>query len=101
MTWLGVALAGSLGALARHGLELALPARGQLLVNLSGCLALGVLVGAGVAGGAYELAGTALLGSFTTWSGFVLRLERGGGTRYLLLSIGLGLAAIALGRAAA
>ena len=49
---------------------------GTLAVNLTGALALGVLHGAGVGGDALLLSGSALLGSFTTFSTWMVQSER-------------------------
>jgi fluoride exporter len=88
--WLYVAVAvlGAAGALLRFGLDLAVQRAlsgrfpigrfpfGTLLVNVSGCLVLGFLVGRSVTGDAEILAGTAFLGSFTTFSTWLLETER-------------------------
>src|SRR6185312_6496470 len=80
--WLSVGVIGGLASIARfavHGLfpvdsAAGLPL-GTLAVNLTGSLALGVLVGAGVGGDAYLLLGTAALGSYTTFSTWILDSE--------------------------
>ncbi|MDX6660671.1 MAG: fluoride exporter [Solirubrobacteraceae bacterium] len=109
---LGVAALGGLGALARFGLDSAIQARrlgefplGTFVVNISGSLALGVLVGAGVKDDAFLLTGTAALASFTTFSTWVFeaqRLAQDGEWRVaganLGLSLAAGLAAAAVGR---
>jgi CrcB protein len=108
----GIGLLGGLGALGRFLLDAAVSTRagdrfpwGTLAVNLSGALALGVLVGAAVTGDALRLAGTGLLGAFTTFSTWVFeshRLAEDGegrlGAANLLGSLLLGLAAAWLGR---
>jgi CrcB protein len=74
-----VSAGGALGALARHGVELALPARpggvpwSTLLVNASGCLLVGVVLAVVVEGRtAHRLARpflvTGVLGGYTTFS---------------------------------
>ncbi len=78
LVWVAVALLGGVGAVARvvgagevaTRLGRALPV-GTFAVNVSGALVLGVLAGAHVAGDAYLLAGTATLGSYTTFSGWM------------------------------
>jgi CrcB protein len=109
---LGVAALGGFGALARFGLDSAIQSRrlgefplGTFVVNVSGSLALGVLVGAGVKDDAFLLTGTAALGSFTTFSTWVFetqRLAEDGEWRVaganLALSLAAGLAVAALGR---
>jgi fluoride exporter len=110
--WLAVAAAGAVGSAARFGLHEAVDRRlgrrfpfGTLLVNLSGALALGVLVGATLTGDAYRIAGTGLLGAYTTFSTWMLESERlaESGARIsavanVVVSVGAGVAAVALGR---
>jgi CrcB protein len=78
--WIGVALLGGLGACGRFLLDGAIAARafpfGTLAVNVSGAFALGVLAGAGVSSDAYLLAGTATLGSYTTFSTWMFETHR-------------------------
>jgi CrcB protein len=111
LLWVGVALAGGVGALARFALDGAVSARtgarfpwGTLVVNLSGAFALGVLHGADLGGDALLLAGTALIGSYTTFSTWMLESQRlgedgdlAGMWLNLALSLAAGLAAVALG----
>jgi CrcB protein len=80
---LGVAVLGGAGAVGRFLLDGAVAARagsrfpwGTLAVNLSGAFALGVVVGAAVHDDAYRLAGTGLLGAFTTFSTWALESQR-------------------------
>ena len=54
---------------------------GTLAVNLSGAFALGVLAGAALSDDAYRLAGTGLLGAYTTFSTWMLETHRLGGGR--------------------
>ena len=70
--------AGGAGALARHFTVVGVASRtghgfpvGTLAVNLAGSLILGVLLGAGVAGGALVIAGGGALGSYTTFSAWM------------------------------
>jgi fluoride exporter len=110
--WLGVGILGGLGSLSRFlvsrlvsaGVRGGFPL-GTLAVNLSGTLVLGVLLGAAVRGDAYLLAGTATIGSYTTFSTWMFESEREGeaGRRAvvvlnLLGSLVLGLGAAWLGR---
>lgn len=111
LVWVGVGALGGAGACARVVLELEITRRahhgwpwGHFVVNVSGALALGVLGGAGVGGDALLLAGTALLGAYTTFSAWMLdclRLARAGHLRGLALnlagSLGAGLGAAAFG----
>jgi CrcB protein len=113
VVWLGVALLGGAGAVARLALDSAVSQRagsgfpwGTLAVNVSGALVLGLLAGAEVAGDALLLAGTATLGSYTTFSTWMLeshRLGEDGETARMWLNLAVslvaGLAAAALGKA--
>jgi len=110
--WVGVALLGGVGANARFLMHSLIAARfgealplGTLVVNLSGSLLLGLLAGLSLSGNALVLAGTATLGSYTTFSTWMLdtwRLGEGGrrGVAVLnvVVSVGLGLGAVTLGR---
>lgn len=111
--WIGVALLGGCGAIARFAFDGWVGARargglplGTLAVNLSGALALGLLTGLALSGEALVLAGTATLGSYTTFSTWMLesqRLAEDSELRLALvnvaLSIAAGVGAAALGRA--
>jgi CrcB protein len=111
LVWVGVALVSGAAACFRFLLDLAVQARrpgrfplGILVVNVLGAFVLGVLHGAGVSGDALLLSGTALLGSFTTFSTWMVQSERlaaeGDGTLALVNvagSLAAGLAAVALG----
>jgi fluoride exporter len=110
--WIAVGALGGLGALARFALDAlvssATGARfplGTLAVNLSGAIVLGMLLGLALHGHAYLLAGTAAIGSYTTFSTWMLESDRlaEDGSRWLAganvtLSLVLGVAAAALGR---
>lgn len=81
--WIGVALLGGLGASARFLIDGAVSRRssgtfpaGTLAVNISGALLLGLLSGLSLSGDALLLAGTALLGSYTTFSTWMLESHR-------------------------
>ena len=111
-TWIAVAALGGVGALARFGLDGAvseLVARelpvGTFVVNVLGAFALGVLAGSGAGADTVRLAGTATIGSFTTFSTWMLESRRLGedgrtGAMWinLALSLGVGLGAVTLGR---
>jgi CrcB protein len=100
--WIGVALLGGVGALARFGLDGLVQRRaggelpaGTLADTLTGSFCLGLHTGLAVTGDALLLAGTAALGSFTTFSTLVLETERlgeDGRGRLALLNLGLSLA---------
>jgi fluoride exporter len=78
--WIGVALLCGAGAIARFALDTAIPARsfplGTLAINLSGALALGLVTGLALTGNALVLVGTATLGSYTTFSTWMLESHR-------------------------
>ena len=109
--WIGVGVVSGTGAVLRFLLHIAVQRStasefpfGTLAVNVLGSLVLGVLHGAGVTGDALLLTGTALLGSFTTFSAWMaetesLRARRKGGlaAANVLVGLALGLAAVALG----
>jgi CrcB protein len=113
--WGGVALLGGAGALARFALEGTVGSRsgraggfplGTLAVNVSGALLLGLLIGAALTGVALVLAGTATLGSYTTFSTWMFESQRlledadaRGALLNILLSLAVGIAAVALGHA--
>ncbi|HMI81354.1 MAG TPA: fluoride efflux transporter CrcB [Solirubrobacterales bacterium] len=113
IVWAGVGVLGGCGALARFGLTLLVADRlhphlplGTLAVNVSGAFLLGLLAGAGAGGDARLLLGAGALGSYTTFSAWMLetqRVEEAGKRRIavtnVVLSVALGLAAAALGRA--
>jgi CrcB protein len=113
LVWAGVAVLGGLGALARWGLDGLVSARwgrqfplGTLAVNLTGAFLLGLLVGAGIQGRALLLAGTATLGSYTTFSTWMFESHRLGedGERRLavanlVINLAVGLVAALAGRA--
>jgi len=110
MSFLLVAAGGALGSMGRYGVSLlamtwlgaAFP-WGTLVVNILGSGAIGVLVGQGISGGARLFWVTGVLGGFTTFSAFSLETallwERAAwqGVAYVVASVGLGLAALALG----
>ncbi len=113
LEWLGAAMLGGCGALARFWLDGTISARarstlpwGTLAVNIAGSLLLGFSVGLGLGTRSELLIGSATLGSFTTFSTWMLesqRLAEDGeavhGLANLLLSLTLGLVAAVLGRA--
>jgi CrcB protein len=112
LVWVGVACLGAVGALLRFFVDGLIARRsgrdfplGTLIVNLSGALVLGFLVGLGFSGDGLELAGTATLGSYTTFSTWMFETQRlaeegefGNAAGNVLLSVGVGLGAAALGR---
>ncbi len=111
LAWIGVAVFGALGAVARFRVDRVVSARrpsdfplGTLVVNLSGSFALGVLVGVSLTGRALLVFGTGFLGGYTTFSTWMVESERlaeDGELRLmwinLLGSMGLGVLAAGLG----
>jgi CrcB protein len=112
ITWLGVAVLGGVGALVRFlldGVVSSAPGRdlpfGTFTVNVSGAFLLGLVSGLAFTGDALALAGTATLGSYTTFSTWMLethRLREEGefwpALGNVLISLAVGLGAVALGR---
>jgi CrcB protein len=83
MLVIGVGLLGGLGAAGRFLLDSAVSLRfgrafpfGTLAVNLTGALALGLLVGLALDRDALRLAGTGLIGGYTTFSTWTLEAHR-------------------------
>lgn len=113
LAWIGVGLLGGVGAAARFTVDWLVSLRlgfhfpyGTLVVNLSGAFLLGLLAGAAVDGNARLLAGTAALGSYTTFSTWMLetreleqRGERRAAVVNVLGSLAFGVAAAAVGHA--
>ena len=109
--WIGVVICGGAGALARFLLDaIVSTAAGQELpfgtftINISGAFLLGLLSGLALTGDALTLAGSATLGSYTTFSTWMfethrLREERqfAGALGNALVSLLVGLGAVALG----
>lgn len=100
---LWVALGASVGAPLRFALgrryDGVLP-WGTLAVNVAASLLLGSCVGWSVDGAALALVGVGFCGGMSTYSSFAVQtrdLGRAGGTTYAALTLGLGLAAAALG----
>lgn len=111
LTWVGVAIVGGLGAVARLLVEGWVGSRvgrkfpvGIFVVNVSGAFVLGLLDGLALSGNAMVVAGTAAIGAYTTFSTWMLdthRLaEEGqylGAAVNIVLSAAVGFAAVALG----
>lgn len=112
LAWCGVALLGGAGAVARVLVATSVTVRlprafplGTFVVNVTGAFLLGLVAGLGASGDAYRLAGIAVLGSYTTFSTWMLETQRLGSSgrgrlalAYVAASALAGLAAIALGR---
>ena len=109
--WVAVGLLGGAAAAARFLIDAAVTARtdhpfplGILAVNIGGALALGLVAGAALEGEALVIVAGGGIGSFTTFSTWILdshRLGEAGHTRLVWLNLGLsllaGFAAVALG----
>jgi fluoride exporter len=110
--WVAVGLIGGVGALLRFFVDGLVAARfgrdfplGTFLVNLSGAAILGLLVGFGLTGDRLLLAGTATIGSYTTFSTWMLESQRSVEDGELavaganvLVSLCVGFGSVALGR---
>jgi len=110
--WCAVAAAGGLGAILRFTIDGQISGHvrgrfplGTLGVNLSGAALLGGVAGAGLRGHALLVLGTGLLGSYTTFSTWMLETHgqvEGGdlaaATVNVVGSLLLGLAAVSLAR---
>ncbi len=111
LAWVAVGLLGGVAAAARFALDAEIAARadsefplGIFAVNVGGALALGVVAGAALDGAALVIVAGGGLGSFTTFSTWMLdshRLAAAGEARLAWLNIGFslvaGFAAVALG----
>ncbi|MGB7589600.1 MAG: fluoride efflux transporter CrcB [Solirubrobacterales bacterium] len=109
--WIAVGLLGGAAAAARFAIDAAFAARadhpfpvGILAVNISGTLALGMVAGAALHGQALVVVAGGAIGSFTTFSTWILdshRLADAGHAHLVWLNLGLslvaGFAAIVLG----
>jgi fluoride exporter len=112
LVWIGVGLLGGVGAVARFLVDATVSALargefpvGTFVVNVSGAALLGLCAGAALRGDALLLVGTAVLGSYTTFSTWAFESHRLGedGQVALLwlnlaLSVAVGLGAVAAGR---
>lgn len=107
MNWLLVIAGGMVGAPLRYLTDRAVQTRhdsvfpwGTFLVNVAGCLVLGLLTGAAAEGAASQrpqlLLGTGLCGALTTYSTFsyeTLRLAEEGARLFAVANVGLSLVA--------
>jgi len=113
LVWAGVVLIGGVGSVLRFLVDGMVSSRtgrafpyGTLVVNISGAVVLGLLTGLALSGDAALLAGTAAVGSYTTFSTWMLESQRlteerqvGKAGRNIVASLVLGVAAAALGQA--
>jgi CrcB protein len=109
--WIAVGLLGGAAAAARYLIDTAVTARtdhpfphGILAVNIAGALVLGLVAGVALEGQALVIVAGGGIGSFTTFSTWILdshRLAEAGHTHLVWLNLGLsllaGFAAVALG----
>lgn len=109
--WIAVGLLGGTAAAARFLIDSAITARtdhpfplGVLAINLAGTLVLGLVAGAALEGEALVIVAGGGIGSFTTFSTWMLdshRLADAGHTHLVWLNIGLsllaGFAAVVIG----
>jgi len=110
--WCAVVIIGGAGSVLRFLVDRAVAARsgrgfpfGTLVINLSGALILGFLTGLALSKDQALLAGTAAVGSYTTFSTWMFETERLAEDRELgraganvVASLVLGVAAAALGK---
>jgi len=110
--WVAVVLIGGAGSVLRFyvdGIVTSAIGRdfpfGTLAVNLSGAVILGLLTGLAVTGNTSLLAGTAAVGSYTTFSTWILESQRltegrqyGKALANIVVSLVLGVVAAELGR---
>jgi CrcB protein len=112
LIWPGVVLIGGAGSVLRFLVDGLVSARagrrfpvGTLVINVSGALILGLLAGLALSPAAALLAGTAAVGSYTTFSTWMFETERLAEDRErrraaanVVVSLVLGVAAAALGQ---
>jgi CrcB protein len=110
--WVGMALIGGVGSVLRFVVDGVIAFRtgrafpyGTLAVNISGALLLGLVAGLALSHDRALLAGTAAVGSYTTFSTWMFETQRLGEDRQvpnlaanIVVSLVAGIAAAALGR---
>jgi CrcB protein len=108
LLWVGVLIAGGFGAVLRFVVDGAVARRaarsfpfGTLAVNISGAALLGLLGGLALSRHAALLADTAFVGSYTTFSTWMLETQRLSEERQLRSAVANIVASIVLGIAAA
>jgi fluoride exporter len=109
--WAAVVVIGGAGSVLRFGVDRWVASRsgwnfpfGTLVINLSGAVILGFLTGLALGKDQALLAGTAAVGSYTTFSTWMFETERltedrelGRASANVVVSLVLGVAAAALG----
>jgi CrcB protein len=112
LVWAAVVVIGGAGSVLRFGVDRWVASRsgrdfpfGTLVINLSGAVILGLLTGLTLSRDQALLAGTAAVGSYTTFSTWMFETERlaqdrelGRAGANIVASLVLGVAAAALGR---
>jgi CrcB protein len=113
LVWVGVFVIGGAGSVLRFVIDAAVASRqgrdfpyGTLVVNVSGAAVLGLVTGLVLSHDGALLAGTAAVGSYTTFSTWMFETERlteerqfGSAAMNVAVSLALGVAAAALGKA--
>jgi CrcB protein len=113
VVWVGAFFVGGAGSVLRFAVDGAVTSRlgrdfpyGTLVINISGAVLLGLITGLALSDDGALLAGTAAVGSYTTFSTWMFETERlteerqiGGAGMNIVVSIVLGVAAAALGKA--
>ncbi len=81
--WLAVTAVGGIGAIGRFLLDSMIAARagrdfpyGTFTINITGALILGILAGLAIEGNLLVIAGTATIGSYTTFSTWMFETHR-------------------------
>jgi CrcB protein len=103
-----VLVAGGLGAALRYVAERRFARegwpRGTFVVNVSGCLALGLLLGLAPSDAVVTVLGVGLVGAYTTFSAYAVEIvkvdaerSRAAAAAYALGSVGCGVGAAGLG----
>ena len=112
LIWVAVALIGGAGSIARFLVDGAISSAvgrdfpfGTMVVNISGAVILGLLTGLALGHDEALLAGTAAVGSYTTFSTWMMETQRLAEERQyrkavanVVISLVLGVAAAAVGR---
>jgi fluoride exporter len=108
LLWVGVSVAGGAGAVLRFLVDRAVARRaarsfplGTLTVNITGAALLGLIGGLALSRHAALLADTAFIGSYTTFSTWMLETQRLGEERQVRSAVTNLVASIVLGVAAA
>lgn len=112
LLWIAVILIGGCGSVLRFVLDAAVGIRlgrdfpyGTMVINISGAFVVGLLAGLALGDDQALLAGTAAVGSYTTFSTWMLETQRLDEERQhrlaaanVIVSLAVGVAAAALGR---